>query len=92
VRHAARREEGLSRAERDAPVRLVERDLALEDVERLVSVVVDVQRRHVAAAAFGLDEVEAAARDGAVDVHSRQVVDEPQRPRRGRGSCCHVSS
>jgi hypothetical protein len=56
-------------------------------VERLVGVVVDVQRRHVAAAGLDLDEVERASRRLAVGEHPGKVVDEPERAVRGRG--CH---
>ena len=52
--------------------------LARDDVEGLLVVVVDVQRRHAAAAADGLDDREGAVAGPGVHVHVREVVGEPK--------------
>jgi hypothetical protein len=48
VRDAARREEEVAGPQRHGLAGQVERDLAAEDIEALVLLVMDVQRRHVA--------------------------------------------
>ena len=57
----------------------MELERALEHVERLVLVVVDMQRRHVARCAHNLDEAEATLRLIAGDVNPREVMQEPER-------------
>ena len=61
VRDAARREEELAGAQRDRLAGHVQRELAAEDVEALVLVAVDVQRRHLAGGHVHVDEAERAA-------------------------------
>src|SRR5829696_3831777 len=56
VRDAAAREEEVARRERDLDARLVQRDLAVNYVEALVLVAVDVKRRHLAGRLADLDE------------------------------------
>jgi len=68
VRDVARAEEEVARSDVDPLVADEERDLALEDVERLVLVMVDVQRRSTAARVVDLDLCERIVGFGAGDL------------------------
>jgi len=71
VRHLPRCEDELARMQRPRVVADPQRQLALEEVEALVLVEVDVQRRLAAGRGDGLDEREAAGvRGGGVDADS----------------------
>src|SRR6185436_8398795 len=76
---AARRAERFARGERDLPAREEQRDLAVEDVEDLVLLVVDMQRRHVALRDVGFEQRVAPFRLLARDVDVDEPVDEPER-------------
>src|SRR5581483_7440486 len=77
VRDASRREERLALAQGDAPARQMEGELALEHVEELVVVAVDVEGRHVAGAALDLHEVERSAGRRALEMDAADA--EPKR-------------
>ena len=78
VRHAARCEQALAGAQDVDGVAHPQGQLALEDVEALVVVVVDVQRRLVARRAGDLEQREGAAGLGAGDGDADAVVQEPE--------------
>ena len=77
VRDAARREDALAGTQDVRLVARPQRELALEDVEALVVVVVDVQRRVVAGGAGRLEQGEGTVGLLGGDVDVDAVVQEP---------------
>ena len=78
MRDVARGEEEVARGDVDPLVADEERELALEDVERFVLVVVDVQRRAAAAGHKLLGHHHATAGLGAVGLDGREAPEEPE--------------
>src|SRR5262249_53287060 len=79
VRHVAREEEERACAGAELPVAAAHRQLAFEDVERLVLAMVDVERRREAWRDHRLDKAEAAVRLVGRRLDGHPAVQEPDR-------------